>query len=315
MALNTQLIDMPSWMSRSSDWTQRQPNQFTEGMKFHYAVQRDRQNQALEARSIMLREQQMNLLNQQRLNEMNEADLELQDMPALNEYNAALATNPDAPVPALKSPRSFGRAAQMKLLHSRNELSRQMVADNADLNKRLLKLPYRDRAAFRTMQREGATDVELVDFLTEAEKLANENVEIEPIFDTQGNQIGTAVKGKGVKVIPHSNKMNDVDRFKATALQRKVDFIDKTLASQGAELMDEEVKTKLQADKSKAQGELEGLLGKYSGEAATEPAEPKVTIGGPGGKPAMPNVGDVRNGYKFNGQFPPSDQRAWDKVQ
>lgn len=28
-----------------------------------------------------------------------------------------------------------------------------------------------------------------------------------------------------------------------------------------------------------------------------------------------PKVGEVRKGYKFNGKFPPSDKRAWDKMQ
>lgn len=315
MALNTQLQDMPAWMSRSSDWTQRQPNQFTEGLRLAVAAKQHQQNQALEARALILREQQMEMMNQHRLEQMNEAALEMEDAPLLAEY----AKNPDAGVPNFKSPKSYSRLGEISLAHSRTEAQRAVIAARTELNKRLAKLSFDDAAEARKMQADGASEYDIRKFVTTAEKRSTRNFappELQKVIDlaNQAEADGDLelaelyrkradVIANGGKIV--TGKMSDIDNAEYRRLNTRLNVINKqTQDFKGSG----DAARQLRKEREGIESELGAIKQKYS-------EAPSVIIGGPEGKPELPKAGDVRNGYKFNGKFPPGDRRAWDAVE
>lgn len=284
MAINAQFSDMPAWMSRSSDWTQRQPNQFTEGLRLAVHAKNQQQNQALEARALALRAEQTDILNQQRLEALNQAALKTKDIPLLAEF----AKNPDGDYPAFNDPDSYSVANQIRLGHSRQALQKKEAAEHAELNKRILKLTATDSAAVRRMQRQGADELDILEFVGTAEKRATRNFappEMQKILDlaeraeADGDMEVAALYRQRAETIARGGKevtgrMSGIDAAEYRRLNTRLNIINKQAEDFSGT---GDAAKQLRKEREGIESELGAIKQKYSEAQPATEAAPKAT--------------------------------------
>lgn len=153
---------MPSWLRPKQEWTAAHTLQ---ALNMGAEVKQQQQRNVLAVRELMLREQYQTALNEKRLAVLEAQQAEIDDLPLLDQY----AQNPDAGIPAFKSPKSYQKLQSIDLARSRSNLGKQTAADMTNFNQRLAKVDARDRFAIVDMQRQGADAADVWDALSIAE--------------------------------------------------------------------------------------------------------------------------------------------------
>lgn len=160
--LDTRVMEMPSWLRPKQEWTAAHTLQ---ALNMGAEVKQQQQRNVLAVRELMLREQYQTALNEKRLAVLEAQQAEIDDLPLLDQY----AQNPDAGIPAFKSPKSYQKLQSIDLARSRSNLGKQTAADMTNFNQRLAKVDARDRFAIVDMQRQGADAADVWDALSIAE--------------------------------------------------------------------------------------------------------------------------------------------------
>lgn len=259
-------------------------------------VEQQAQQDVLQMRRLALQEQQQTVMNQARLNEMEEAAAATRDAPRLAHFMKTGELNEP-----LESPRSYPHLAQIELAKSRSEVGRIKAADETYFNKRVAKIDPRDRIAIDDMIEDGAPKSAVWDALGAAEERQRAKLQSEKTFapspirklldeandaEVSGNmdEAETLRKrartlsdgGRGATIDP--SKMSDADRFRAGVLRTRLAAISATISNP---LKREELGAvgakEMTAERDTLTQDLEDILKKYS---SATPA--------PGAAPATP---------------------------
>lgn len=127
---------------------------------------RQQQEMALRVREMALRDRSTTIMNDMRLQKIEEAEAEVADLPLLQEY----ARNPEGGIPAFQSPSSLSKLQAIDLSRLRSDLGKQTALDLKEFYNRLGKVSAEDRTIVTEMQREGAPAAQVWGFLGQAEE-------------------------------------------------------------------------------------------------------------------------------------------------
>lgn len=152
MALDTRVQDFPDWMQPRSSWTQQDVGQM---IQLGLRQKAQRQEQALQMQQLMLRDKQTTLMNDIRLNQMMEAQAEMDDVPLLN----SLSKDPTQTMPNFKSPKSFMAAGRILENHSKTQAGQAWHATQKSFWDKFSELGGDDQAIVNDMLRESKGNV------------------------------------------------------------------------------------------------------------------------------------------------------------